>query len=295
MCVKIKNKRHFVKFKFDGGNGMDNKERIKKSVITLSVIGCLNLILAFIKLFVGLDVNSLCILSDSVNNFLDVGSTVILIVAFACLGEKKSLKYPFGNGRSEYVAGLAVALATAVTGAVFLIDSINRIIVPEPIWYGLESTVLISCTVPIKIGMGITVWLSNKKICSKAISAVVADCFLDAGITTVAVIGFTLTPITEFVIDSFAGITIAIMLLIAAFKIMKSNYTAVINGMDRTEEKEKLKEIILSNREVVDVVKIDMHDYGRKKCIAVITVELGKDMSLRISRVFKGYSTIHTR
>lgn len=257
---------------------MYNGERTKKSVITLSIVGCLNLILAFIKLFVGLDVNSLCILSDSINNFLDVISTAILIIAFACLGERKSSKYPFGNGRSEYVAGIIVALVTAVTGVVFLMDSINRIIVPEPIWYGAESTILISCTVCVKIGMGIIVWLNNKKLRSKALSAVVIDCFLDAGITAVAVIGFTLTPITGYVIDSFAGIAIAVMLLVAAIKIIKSNYTATVSGIDRTEEREKLKKIVLSNREEVNAVKIDMHDYGRRKCIAVITVEFKRDM-----------------
>ena len=48
------------------------KDRVKKSIILVSVGIIVNVILAIVKMYVGLSSNSLCIMLDAVNSFLDI-------------------------------------------------------------------------------------------------------------------------------------------------------------------------------------------------------------------------------
>lgn len=70
-------------------------------------------------------------------------------VAFCTLLIPRSEKAPYGYGRTEYLAGFIVAATSVVVGGLFLIRSLNRMAMPEPVWFGVKSCILISVTVPV--------------------------------------------------------------------------------------------------------------------------------------------------
>ena len=61
------------------------KDRVKKSIILVSVGIIVNVILAIVKMYVGLSSNSLCIMLDAVNSFLDIITCIVTLIFFIVL------------------------------------------------------------------------------------------------------------------------------------------------------------------------------------------------------------------
>ena len=74
--------------------------RIKKSILLIAIGIIVNIALAAIKMYVGLASNSLCIMLDAMNSFLDTLTCIVtLIVLSSCLRRKaKALRTAMAEG-----------------------------------------------------------------------------------------------------------------------------------------------------------------------------------------------------
>ena len=77
------------------------KQRVKKSLILIGIGIVVNVALALIKTYVGLSSNSLCIMLDAVNSFMDILTAIVSAIAFCTLLIPRSEKAPYGYGRTE--------------------------------------------------------------------------------------------------------------------------------------------------------------------------------------------------
>lgn len=236
------------------------KGRVKKSIILVAVAIAINIALAIIKMYVGLSSNSLCIMLDATNSFFDVLTAVVTLAVFIALLFPRSEKAPFGYGRGEYLAGFVVAVASMVVGVMFFVRSLNRMAMPEPVWFGWQNCVLISVAVPIKIAIGLAYFFANKKIKSKAIKAIMIDSFLDAGVTAASLISFAVSSRVDYAVDAVFGIVMSIVIVAVAIKTVIENVRAIVCGDGACEEK-AIIESVCENRGV-KIDKIVLHDYG---------------------------------
>ena len=236
------------------------------------VVIAVNLALAFIKLFIGLRSNSLCILLDSVNGFFDTLTGIITAVALGLSLKERSEKFPYGYGRSEYVAGFAVSAAAVVMGGLFLFDSLNRITMPEPVWYGFKSTILLIVTVLIKLALAVTLWRFSKKLESGALRAIATDSFLDVGITTAAIISFVWSSRANFAVDAIFGIVISAVVLGVSVKMVVDNVRFLMGRGDFGKEKAKLIALCKEEASVKEIRKIVLHDYGYRALFGTIVL-----------------------
>lgn len=236
------------------------RERVKKSLILLVIGIAVNIALALTKMHVGLSSNSLCIMLDATNSFFDILTCIVTVVAFAILLAPRSQKAPFGYGRSEYLAGFIVAVVSAVVGGVFFIRSLNRFAMPEPVYFGWENCVLISIAVPVKLGMGLFYYFANKKLKSKALSAIMLDSFLDTGMSATSLISFAVSSKIDYAVDAIFGIVMSIVVIVFAVKMIYDNARCVVVGDDAKEEREAISAIC--KEENVEEVSLVLHDYG---------------------------------
>lgn len=211
--------------------------RIKKSILLIAIGIIVNIALAAIKMYVGLASNSLCIMLDAMNSFLDTLTCIVTLIVFIVLLAPKSESAPHGYGRGEYLAGFIVAVVSVVMGGFFFIRSINRMAMPEPVYYGLQSMVLISVCLPIKLGMGLMYYFANKKIRSQAIRAVMLDSFLDLGITATSVVAFAVTTRVDYAVDAIVGIVMSIVIIAIGIKMVVENVRSIVVGDGAKEEK----------------------------------------------------------
>ena len=244
-----------------------------KKALCLVIIGIvMNLALALGKLFVGLSANSLCILLDSTNGFFDTLTGVVAAVAFGLVALAPTERFPYGFGRSEYLAGFVVAVAAAVMGGMFLLESLNRLAMPEPVWYGLQSTILLAVSIAAKFGFSLAVTLCNRKLCSKALRAIAIDGFLDVGITTVTLVSFTLSARLSYAIDSFFGIAISIAVLVFSVKMIVDTVRTLIGTNETKEEKAALAALCKDEPAIGELNDVRLHDYGYRAKFGVAYV-----------------------
>ena len=252
--------------------GSKMNARTKKALILVIVGIGMNLALALGKLFVGLSANSLCILLDSTNGFFDTITGIVAAVAFGLVALAPTERFPYGFGRSEYLAGFVVAVAAAVMGGTFFLESLNRLAMPEPVWYGLKSTILLVVSIVAKFGFSLAVALCNRKLCSKALRAIALDGFLDVGITTVTLVSFTLSAKLSYAIDSFFGIAISVVVLVFSVKMIVDTVRTLVGTNETKEEKDALASLCKDEPVVEELNDVRLHDYGYRAKFGVAYV-----------------------
>ena len=236
------------------------KSRIKKSIWLISVAIVINIALATIKTYVGLSSNSLCIMLDGTNSFFDVITCLVTLVVFIFLLVPRNEKAPYGYGRGEYLAGFIVAVVSVIVGGLFFIRSLNRMAMPEPVWFGLQNCILISVAIPIKLAVAIAYYVANKKIKSCAIKAIMLDSFLDTGMTATSLISFAVSARVDYAVDAIFGIVMSVVIIVVAIKMVVENVRAIVVGDDAKEEKKAIE--YACERRGVRLTKTVLHDYG---------------------------------
>ena len=160
----------------------------EKEVIKTSIISILsNLVLVGFKTLVGLLSNSIAILSDAVNNLSDALSSIITIIGTKLAGKAPDKEHPYGHGRLEYTTSFIVSAIVLYAGITALIESVKKIINPEPVEYGVLTLVILIASILIKFTLGLYVKRKGKKINSDSLVASGSDAFND-GILSIAVL-----------------------------------------------------------------------------------------------------------
>ena len=250
------------------------KQRIRTSILLLAVGAALSLGLGIAKLYVGLHTNSVCIMIDSTNSFFDTVTTLTAVVAFALLLAPRSAKYPYGWGRGEYLSGEVVAVVTVVMGVVFLLQSLNRLAMPEPVWFGWENLMIMIAALVVKVGMAIAYFLFNRRLHSSVLKAIALDCFLDIGITTVAVVSFAVSPLTGYAVDAWLGIAVSVVVAIFGLKAVWDNLRPLLGYGDLSAEKQALREVLDGKAEILAE---EWHDYGYRAKVGTVTVAVDSE------------------
>ena len=133
---------------------------------------------------------------------------------------------------------------------------------PEPVWYGWQSCVLISVAIPIKIALAVFYFLKNKKLKSKAIAAIALDCCLDIGITSASLVAFAISSEVDYAADAIFGIIISIAVLVFAIKMIADNIKSVVKGDGSEEERAIIKKRVKEDIRIKRIGNITVHDYG---------------------------------
>lgn len=253
------------------------KERAKKSLILIVVCIVINIALASIKMYVGLSVNSLCIMLDATNSFLDIITGIVTLVVFVMLLVPKSESAPYGYGRGEYLAGFVVAITAVVVGGLFFIRSINRLAMPEPVYFGWQNCVLIAVCVPLKLAIGLVYYFANKKIKSKALKAIMLDSFLDTAITATSLVSFAVSANVDYAVDAIFGIVMSVVIILAAIKMVVDNVKAVVLGDDATEEKKAIDDAC--KQRGVEYYNLILHDYGYGSRVGSVRVNCSSEVA----------------
>lgn len=232
--------------------------------------------LAIMKLVVGLRTNSVCIMLDSTNSFIDVLSGVLGATAFALLFSKKNANALYGYGRGEYVAGFLVSVLTLCQSVVFCYESLTRLTMPTPVWFSAKHCVIICVALVIKVAMSVAYSITERKVHSVTVRAICLDSYLDIGITATSIIVFAVSSKVNFTVDAIFGIVLSVVIFFFGIRMLLANYKLLL-GRKATEEQKKAIADAAAQFGVEKIGKITLHDYGFDHTIgtaeAVIPVE----------------------
>jgi len=109
----------------------------KESVSILSTLA--NLVLGLLKIGLGLAAKSSALLAEGLHSGIDVFSSGITFVGIKIAKKEPTKEHPYGWGRAEVLAGLAVTLFLGLAGVQIIRDAISNFSTEE---HGAEITLL---------------------------------------------------------------------------------------------------------------------------------------------------------
>ena len=246
----------------------DEKNASAQSVRTAygtlaGVLGvALNLLLFLGKLLAGVLSGSIAITADAFNNLSDAGSSVITLFGFKLSSKKPDPHHPFGHGRIEYLAGLAVSLLILMMGFELLKSSIQKIITPEPVTFSLITAGILVVSVLVKLYMSVYNKTLGRKINSPAMEATAADCRSDALATTVVLLTMLIAHFTGFSIDGWAGLLVSFTIFWAGYSAARETINPLLGQSPDPELVDQIRQEVLAAPNVLGIHDLIVHDYG---------------------------------
>ncbi|MGI6614808.1 MAG: cation diffusion facilitator family transporter [Dethiobacteria bacterium] len=245
------------------------QERLRLGYIGgwVSVAG--NLLLALLKLAVGIATGSISMLANAVHTASDIVTSVVVIIGFKISGKGPDERHPYGHGRAEYLVGLAVAAALVGVGAGFIWDAYRRLaggVTMDPsaaaIAVALGSIVLKELMYRFAGSLG-------RLISSEALIADAwhhrSDAFTSA-LVLIAVSGayFRLSwldPVSAFVVAGF--------IIYTGVEIARQACDKLIGIAPSAELLDKFEKEALAVEGVLDIHDLEVHDYGSYKAVTL--------------------------
>ncbi len=246
----------------------------------VSIVG--NTLLFLMKLILGLFINSIALIADSVHSLSDTATSGVVIFGFRVAAKQPDKEHPHGHGRAEYIATLIIAILLILVGFGFIQQSIERIIKTEIIEHG-EYILIISIIVFLSaIGKEIMARFSNaiaKKINSDVLKADAWHHRSDSISSIGVAIGILAARYGFPILDPIFGIIVSFIIIYVGIKLVKTSSNILIGSAPDKKLIEQIKETAIKSNKVKGIHDIFIHDYGTTK-ILTLHVEIDNNLPL---------------
>ena len=204
--------------------------RKKAQIFAGALSVAVNAVLFAAKLWAGIVTGSIALMADAWHTMSDSLTSVFTILAAKLASKKPDKEHPFGHGRWELVAALAISFVLAFIGYEFISGSIERFRGGEGVTYGTAALVITAVSIIIKELMAQYAFYLGRKHNNPVTAADGWHHRSDALSSAAVLAGIIVARFTEGLwwIDSVLGMLCALAILYAAFKIMRDAVTRVL-------------------------------------------------------------------
>lgn len=240
---------------------------------SLTGIG-LNVLLFLGKYLAGRLSGSIAMTADAFNNLSDAGSSVITLLGFRMAAKKPDPGHPFGHGRIEYLSGVAVSIIIIVVGVQLGLESIDKIMNPQPVDAGLLPMLVLVASICVKGYMFAYNRGIGRKINSPGMAATAMDSLSDSIATSVVLISMLLSRFAGVNADGWGGIAVACFIIFSGFKAAKETLSPLLGNPPDPQLVHDITNIVLSHSEVMNVHDLIVHDYGPGRLMVSLHAEV---------------------
>lgn len=256
--------------------GDDSKTALRTAYGQIGgIVGILlNALLAVAKLFAGVVSGSVSISADAVNNLSDAASSCVTLIGFRIAKKPADKDHPYGHGRIEYIAALAVSFFILLMGFELLKSSVERIRTPQPVTFSMAALVILILSMAAKLWLA---WFNHsldKKTGSAAAKAVVVDSLSDTAATGVALAALILSRFTSIPVDGWFGLVVAVVILRAGVGTFKDTVDLLLGQPPSPEFVAEIEREICSYDGILGVHDLIVHDYGPGRTFASAHAEV---------------------
>lgn len=238
----------------------------------------LNVLLFAGKLFAGWLSRSIAVTADAFNNLSDAASSAVTLVGFKLAGKKPDAGHPYGHGRIEYVAGLAVSGVILLMAFELIRDSVTKIITPQQTEFSVLTAVILLVSIAVKCYMAFYNFRIGGRIQSAALRATAKDSLSDCVATLVVLVGMIVSHTTSLRIDGYCGVVVGLFIGWAGISAAKETLDPLLGQPPKREYVEKIEKTVLEfDPCIVGVHDLLVHDYGPGRQIISLHAEVPAD------------------
>lgn len=254
--------------------------RMKYGILGSAVSIVMNVILSAFKYAVGSITASVAITADAINNLSDAASGIVTLFSFKMANRKPDKEHPFGHGRIEYVAALAVGFLVELMGYELIKSSIQKILNPDKVVFNYGAIIVLAFSILGKIWMGLFNKKLGKAINSPAMIAVASDSLSDTAATFISLLSLLLSKFTDLPLDGFMGIVVSFFILKSGFEILKESIAIILGAPPSKELVDDLVKQITSYDGILGIHDLVIHSYGETRMFGTVHIEFAADSDL---------------
>ncbi len=216
-----------------------------------------NTSLFVLKLWAGIVSGSIALTADAWHTLSDSLSSIIVIAGVKLSSRKPDKEHPFGHGRWEQIAAVFIGVLLAIIAYEFVKDSIIQFRDKESADFGTLALIAVITSIIIKEGLAQYAFHIGRKTGNLSVKADGWHHRTDALSSVILLIGIFFKD-RFWWIDSLLGMIIALMLLYAAYEIIKEAITVLLGESPGDELITEVKRIVRSQADA-DVVPHHFH------------------------------------
>lgn len=256
------------------GEPIDARARTRYGFFASIVSIVCNVALCAAKAAVGLATGSVSIVADAVNNLSDASSNIVSLLGFKLASRPADTGHPYGHGRFEYLAGLAVAVLVCALGLELIKDSVGKIVHPEAAEFSLAVLVVLAGSMAVKFWMaGFNNRIGNI-IDSETLHATAADSTNDVIATGAVLLCAMVGNVTGMSLDGWAGLGVGAFVCASGVGLVRDTVDPLLGQAPDPELVAQIRDRILAYPGVIGTHDLMVHDYGPGRVFASAHVEM---------------------
>lgn len=263
--------RIFIK---NRGDTDDAKIRQAYGVLSGAVGIFFNLLLFAGKFFAGALSHSIAITADAFNNLSDAGSSVITLIGFKMAGQKPDPHHPFGHGRIEYIAGLAVSAAILIMAFELIQTSFVKIIHPAETLFNPLIAVILLCSILVKCYMYLYNRSIGRKLKSEAMLATAADSLSDTLSTAVVLVTSLIAHFTGLYLDGICGVLVGVFILYTGLTSARDTLNPLLGQAPDPQFVKDIGALVMSYDNILGIHDLLVHNYGPGRLMISLHAEV---------------------
>ncbi len=267
----------FIRLCLRGRDLQDPENRQRCGTLSGGVGIALNLLLFMGKLLAGMITASIAVIADAFNNLSDAASSVVTLVGFRLAGREADEEHPFGHGRMEYLAGLAVSMLILLVGLELAKSSVDKILHPEPVDFNLLPAGILAVSIGVKLWMFFFNRELSRRIHSAALAATAADSLSDAVATTTLLLGLLAGHFFQLPLDGWLGLAVALFILHTGWGAAKDTVDPLLGRPMDPELAADIDRIVLGHDYILGIHDLVYHDYGPGRAMMSLHAEVPAD------------------
>ncbi|HOK00242.1 MAG TPA: cation diffusion facilitator family transporter [Termitinemataceae bacterium] len=253
-----------------------------------------NSLLAALKIWVGMLSRSVAMIADAWHTLSDSFTSLVVIIGFWVSGKPADKEHPFGHGRAELIASIIIGTLLAVVGFNFTVESIKKLIAFEKTSYSVQAIIVFAASVIIK---ELLAQFSFKLGKITGSTSLIADGWhhRSDGIASLLIVIGALLARYLWWIDGFLGIVVSVLILQAAYSIVKENSNNIMGEDLASGIKEEITQLVYTySDKVSDAHHFHIHKYGDHSELTfhlrfdkATSVENAHDITCQIEKLLK--------
>jgi cation diffusion facilitator family transporter len=263
-----------------------NPERaiLVNRVVNIGLIS--NIVLAVLKIVIGLTGHSRALLADGVNSCSDVAYYIVVKIFTAIAGKPADKEHPFGHHQMESIAAVVVGAFIITTAIAIFWDSVNTAFDLVSGEYQVKGSmqVLTFATALFTVGLKLVLYFYTRNVArsTKNVSAMALmydhrnDIFASLGAAVGIGLGWLDIPLG----DPVAGAVVALLVLRTGVKILRESSDELMDTVPGDELDKQIRYIISPMTDVLKVEEVNAHRFGP---YLVVNITIGVDGSMSVA------------
>ena len=245
----------------------------------------LNLTYVLIQVIIGLNINSLSLLSDAGHNFLDVAGLALAMLAYKLSTSKSTEKYTYGYKKASILISLLNAVVLLLSIGAIGYEAIFRFKYPQPL-PGLTISIIAAIGIFIN-GVSAFMFFKDKDSDINVKSAflhLLSDALVSMGL----VVGGIIIYFTHWYwIDPLLSIILCVIIIASTWNLLKDSLRLSLDGVPDKVDINKINEKALEVAGVVAIHHLHVWAISTTKNALTAHVILEDDITMKQSKEIK--------